>query len=87
MNRISERMTTLHEKPKKKELMEEYREQSKVIFERRIFIEPVMCHLKVFRILSHQFRLISYRDRTVVLAVYGLFRLKLGRIDFTIYDC
>ena len=82
-----DRMTTPHKKPKKKELTEEQREENKVISGKRIFIEHLMCRLKVFRILSHQFRLNSRRYRTVMLAICGLFRLKLGRIDFTIYDC
>ena len=83
----AERMTTPHKKPKKKELTEEQRGENKVISGKRIFIEHLMCRLKVFRILSHQFRLNSRRYRTVMLAICGLFRLKLGRIDFTIYDC
>lgn len=83
----AERMTTPHKKPKKKELTPEQRGENKVISGKRIFIEHLMCRLKVFRILSHQFRLNSRRYRTVMLAICGLFRLKLGRIDFTIYDC
>ena len=83
----AERMTTPHKKLKKKALTEEQREENKVISGKRIFIEHLMCRLKVFRILSHQFRLNSRRYRTVMLAICGLFRLKLGRIDFTIYDC
>ena len=78
---------TPYKKPKKKELTEEKREENKVISGKRIFIEHLMCRLKVFRILRHQFRLNSRRYRTVMLAICGLFRLKLGRIDFTIYDC
>ena len=80
-------MTTPHKKPKKKELTEEKREENKVISGKRIFIEHLMCRFKVFRILRHQFRLNSRRYGTVMLAICGLFRLKLGRIDFTIYDC
>ena len=62
-------------------------ENSNRVSGKRIFIEHLMCRLKVFWILSHQFRLNSRRYRTVMLAICGLFRLKLGRIDFTIYDC
>jgi DDE superfamily endonuclease/Helix-turn-helix of DDE superfamily endonuclease len=80
-------MTTPHKKPKKKELTEEQRAENKVISGKRIFIEHLMCRLKVFRILSDQFRLKSRRYRSVMLAICGLFRLKLGRIDFTIYGC
>ena len=83
----AERMTTPHKKSKKKALTDEQREGNKVLSGKRIFIEHLMCRLKVFRILSHQFRLNSRRYRTVMLAICGLFRLKLGRIDFTIYDC
>ena len=83
----AERMTTPHKKSKKKALTDEQREENKVLSGKRIFIEHLMCRLKVFRILSHQFRLNSRRYRTVMLAICGLFRLKLGRIDFTIYDC
>jgi hypothetical protein len=83
----AERMTTPHKKPKKKELTDEQRAENKVISGKRIFIEHLMCRLKVFRILSHQFRLNSRRYRMVMLAICGLLRLKLGRIDFTIYDC
>jgi DDE superfamily endonuclease/Helix-turn-helix of DDE superfamily endonuclease len=83
----AKRMTTPHKKPKKQELTDEQRAENKVISGKRIFIEHLMCRLKVFRILSHQFRLNSRRYRTVMLAICGLFRLKLGRIDFTIYDC
>ena len=82
-----ERMTTPHKKPKKKELTDEQRGKNKVLSGKRIFIEHLMCRLNVFRILSYQFRLNSRRYRTVMLAICGLFRLKLGRIDFTIYDC
>jgi DDE superfamily endonuclease/Helix-turn-helix of DDE superfamily endonuclease len=83
----AERMTTPHKKPKKKELTDEQRAENKVISGKRIFIEHLMCRLKVFRILCHQFRLNSRRYRMVMLAICGLLRLKLGRIDFTIYDC
>ena len=82
-----ERMTTPHKKPKKKELTDEQRGKNKVLSGKRIFIEHLMCRLNVFRILNYQFRLNSRRYRTVMLAICGLFKLKLGRIDFTIYDC
>jgi hypothetical protein len=82
----AERMTTPHKKPRKKELTDEQRAENKVISGKRIFIEHLMRRLKIFRILSHQFRLNSRRYRSVMLAICGLVRLKLGRIDFTIYD-
>ena len=81
----AERMTTPRKKPRKKELTEEQRAENKVISSHRIFIEHLMCRLKVFLILKHQFRLNSGQYRTVMLVICGLFRLKLGRIDFTDY--
>ena len=81
----AERMTIPRKKPRKKELTEEQRAENKVISSHRIFIEHLMCRLKVFLILKHQFRLNSGRYRTVMLVICGLFRLKLGRIDFTDY--
>lgn len=59
---------------------------NKMIFGKRILIEQLMHRLTIFRILSHPFRLNSQQYQGVILGICGLVRLKLGRIDFIIYD-
>jgi DDE superfamily endonuclease/Helix-turn-helix of DDE superfamily endonuclease len=82
----AERTTTPHKKPRKKELTEHQRAENQVISGQRIFIEHRMRRLKIFRILTHRFRLNSRRYCSVMFAICGLVRLRLGRLDFTNYD-
>ncbi|KAM3104474.1 transposase family protein [Phormidesmis sp. 146-20] len=78
--------TTPHKKPRNRELTEAQRAENQVISGQHIFIEPLIRRLKVFRILTHRFRLNSQRYEAVMLTICGLVRLRLGRLDFTNYD-
>ncbi|KAM3106309.1 transposase family protein [Phormidesmis sp. 146-20] len=75
-----------HKKPRNQELTEAQRAENQEISGQRIFIDPLIRRLKIFRILTHRFRLDSQRYESVMLAICGLVRLRLGRLDFTNYD-
>jgi hypothetical protein len=77
------RTTTPYKKPRNQELSESQRAQNQVISKQRIFIEHLIRRLKIFRILTHRFRLSSQRYESVMFAICGLVRLRLGRLDFT----
>ncbi|KAM3090802.1 transposase family protein [Phormidesmis sp. 146-12] len=82
----ADRTLTPHKKPRNRELTEAQRAENQVISGQRIFIEHLIRRLKVFRILTHRFRLHSQRYEAVMLTICGLVRLRLGRLDFTNYD-
>ncbi|KAM3112938.1 transposase family protein [Phormidesmis sp. 146-33] len=82
----AERTTTPHKKPRNKQLSESQRSENQGISGQRIFIEPLIRRLKIFRILTHRFRLHSWRYESVMLTICGLVRLRLGRLDFTNYN-
>jgi IS5 family transposase len=82
----AERTTIPHKKPRNKELSESQRTENQLISGQRIFIEHLIRRLKIFRILTHRFRLHSQCYESVMLAICGLVRLRLGRLDFTNYN-
>ncbi|KAM3095294.1 transposase family protein [Phormidesmis sp. 146-35] len=82
----AEHTTTPHKKPKHRELSDTQQQENRVSSAQRIFIEHLIRRLKIFRILTNQFRLESRVYSVVVLAICGLVRLRLGNLDFTTYD-
>ncbi|NJK52509.1 MAG: transposase [Leptolyngbyaceae cyanobacterium SU_3_3] len=82
----AERTITPHKKPKRRELSDSQQQENREISAQRIAIEHLIRRLKVFRILTHRFRLESRVYSTVILTICGLVRLRLGNLDFTAYD-
>ncbi len=82
----AEHTTTPYKKPRNQTLSETKQQENQVISGQRICIEPLIRRLKIFRILTHWFRLNSRFYDSVMRAICGLVRLRLGRLDFTVYD-
>jgi hypothetical protein len=80
----AERTHTPHKKPRNKPLPDAQRQENRTTAQQRIYIEHLIGRLKVFQILTHRFRLDASRYATVMLAICGIVRLKLGNLDFMI---
>lgn len=80
----AERTSTPHKKPKGKALSEQQRAENRTFAQNRIFVEHLICRVKVFRVMQERFRLRCDKYSTVILSLCGLVRLKLGRIEFAV---
>ncbi len=73
-----ELITTPYKKLKKAGLSETEKEENKELSSRRIFVEHLICRLKIFRVASDRFRLARNRYSQVIDTVCGLVRLHLN---------
>jgi hypothetical protein len=71
---------TPHKKPKQKELSKSQMEENKLLASNRIYVEHIIRLLKIFRIAKERFRINSAKYEEVILAVWGLVRLRIGAI-------
>ncbi|WP_414579085.1 transposase family protein [Anabaena sp. CCY 9402-a] len=71
-------ITTPDKKPKKAELSETQKSENKKLSSRRIFVEHLICRVKIFRVASDRFRLARHRYSQVLKTVCGLVRLHLN---------
>jgi len=74
-------VVTPHKKPKNGELTEEKKEDNKELATRRIGVEHLIGKIKIFRVASERFRLVRHQYKSVILAVCGLVRLRLGSLN------
>jgi hypothetical protein len=79
----AERTCTPHKKPKGKQLSDEQIAENQEISGQRIFVEHLIGKLKIFRVVPERFRLRPQKYRLIFLAICGLVRYKLGRIDLS----
>jgi 1,2-phenylacetyl-CoA epoxidase PaaB subunit len=80
----AERTHTPHKKPRNKPLPDAHRQENRTSAKQRIYIEHLIGRLKVFQCLTQRFRLDASSYATVILAICGIVRLKLGNLDFAI---
>jgi hypothetical protein len=73
-------MTTPHKKPCKRELTEQQKVENTVFSSKRIFVEHLIRRVKLFRIAQERFRLHPDTYNSVILAVCGLVRLRMGTL-------
>ena len=77
----AENVQTPHKKPKGGELTPEQTAENKEFSStRRIFVEPVIRLLRIFRITKERFRLHPSTYEQIILTVCGLVRFRLGMI-------
>ena len=75
-----EQIATPHKKPRNWELSQFQKNGNKQLSSRRIYVEHLICRVKVFRVASEKFRLARHRYNSVILTVCGLVRLQLNRL-------
>ncbi|MEO3706217.1 transposase family protein [Trichormus azollae] len=75
---VEELITTPYKKLKKAELSETEKEENKELSSRRIFVEHLICKLKIFRVASDRFRLAPHLYSQAMETVCGLVRLHLN---------
>lgn len=73
-------ITTPHKKRNNTEISESQKQENKQLSSRRIAVEHMICRVKIFRVASERFRLARHRYSQVIMAVYGLVRLRLNRL-------
>lgn len=73
-------ITTPHKKPKNTEISELQKQENKQLSSRRIFVEHMICRVKIFRVASDKFRLARHRYSKVIMAVCGLVRLRINQL-------
>ncbi|MEH1913163.1 transposase family protein [Nostoc sp.] len=73
-------ITTPHKKPKNTEISELQKQENKQLSSRRIFVEHLICRVKIWRVASDRFRLARHRYSQVIMAVCGLVRLRINRL-------
>ncbi|BAY59929.1 hypothetical protein NIES2135_68060 (plasmid) [Leptolyngbya boryana NIES-2135] len=80
----ADRTRTPHKKPKGRELSEAQTEANRMFAGKRIVIEHLMRHLKIFRAAKEVMRLRKDNYSEVILAICGLVRLRLGAIELPV---
>lgn len=79
-------ITTPHKKQKNIDISELQKQENKQLSSRRIFVEHMICRVKIFRVASDRFRLARHRYSQVIMAVCGLVRLRTNRLFYLTID-
>lgn len=74
-----EQIVTPQKKPRNSELSQFQKDENKQLSSRRIYVEHLICRVKVFRVACEKFRLARHRYNSVILTVCGLVRFQLKR--------
>lgn len=74
------RITTPLQKPKGGELTAEQKEKNKEFSSQRIWVEPIIRLVKIFRVAPERFRLRPATYEQIILTVCGLVRLRIGAL-------
>ncbi len=72
---------TPHKKPKNGEITPEQKQENKDLSSQRIGVEHLIGVVKVFRVAAERFRLARHQYKKVILAVCGLVRVRINRLD------
>ncbi len=71
---------TPYKKPRNGELTAQQKADNKEFSSNRIFVEHVIRLVKIFRVAQQRFRLNSRTYEQVILAIFGLVRLRIGAL-------
>ncbi|MFE1746791.1 transposase family protein [Coleofasciculus sp. H7-2] len=75
-----ELITNPIKKLRNRELTTEQKEQNKEFSAKRIFVEPRIRSVKIFRVVQERFRLKPKKYEQVILTICGLVRLRIGAL-------
>lgn len=71
---------TPKKKPKNQELTSQEKSQNQEFAAERIFVEHIIRLVKIFRVAQERFRLNSDKYTQIIMTIYGLVRLRIGRV-------
>jgi DDE superfamily endonuclease len=77
-----ESIKTPKKKPIKRELTLLEKERNKELASERIFVEHLICLVKIFRVAQERFRLNAHKYEQIIMTICGLVRLRIGTFIF-----
>jgi hypothetical protein len=62
----------------------EKKQENTTLSSQRIFVEHLIRLIKLFRVAKERFRLDTVNYKAVILTIFGLVRLRIGALNFSV---